>query len=72
MESSAREYSAPGKRKQEHIMDIAFAIAVIEEKIKNIEARIEAEADPTGRAVLCIKADAYREILAEVEPMANA
>lgn len=52
-------------------MDIAFAIAVIEEKIKNIEARIEAEADPTGRAVLCIKADAYREILAEVEPMAN-
>lgn len=53
-------------------MDISFVVAVIEKMISDMEARIEAADNMTSRTVLVIKLDAYKEILAEVEPMANA
>ena len=71
MESSAREHKASSKKK-EYTMDISFVVAVIEKMISDMEARIEAADNMTSRTVLVIKLDAYKEILAEVEPMANA
>jgi hypothetical protein len=52
-------------------MDISFAVAVIEKMISDVEARIKVEDNMTSRTVLTIKLDAYKEVLAEVEPMAN-
>ena len=52
-------------------MDISFVVAVIEKMIADMEARIESEDNMTSRTVLVIKRDAYKEVLAEVEPMAN-
>mgnify|MGYP001652559817 CR=1 FL=1 len=70
MESSAREHKASSKKKENN-MDISFVIAVIEKMIADLEGRIKTEENMTSRTVLVIKRDAYKEILAEVEPMAN-
>lgn len=53
-------------------MDVAFAIAVIEKMIADVETRIEFSEDLSGKAVLYVKLEAYKEILKEIEPMANA
>ena len=70
MELSAREHKASSKKK-EHTMDISFVVAVIEKMIADLEVRIEAADNMTSRTVLVIKRGAYKEVLAEVEPMAN-
>ncbi len=70
MESSAREHKASSKKK-EYIMDISFVVAVIEKMISDLDNRIDTEDNLTTRTVLVIKRDAYKEVLAEVEPMAN-
>lgn len=70
MELSAREHKASSKKK-EHTMDISFVVAVIEKMISDLDNRIDTEDNLTTRTVLVIKRDAYKEVLAEVEPMAN-
>lgn len=70
MELSAREHKASSKKK-EHTMDISFVVAVIEKMISDLNNRIDTEDNLTTRTVLVIKRDAYKEVLAEVEPMAN-
>ena len=52
-------------------MDISFVVAVIEKMISDLNNRIDTEDNLTTRTVLVIKRDAYKEVLAEVEPMAN-
>ena len=69
MESSAREHKASSKKK-EYTMDLNTVIDLIEGKIADLEARIDAGTDPTGNAVLFVKLDAYRNLLEEIEALA--
>lgn len=51
-------------------MDLNTVIDLIEGKIADLEARIDAGTDPTGNAVLFVKLDAYRNLLEEIEALA--
>ena len=53
-------------------MDISTVIDLVEGKIADLEARIDAGTDLNGNAVLFVKLDAYRSLLEEIEALANA